>query len=209
MFVAGWSISPKIGWPWQRMLPALIASALAHYLIVDVWRPSGGPSQFSAVIPQLQARLEMPEVLPAALEKTIAEDLTAELPEKPAATPRTARVAPAMPPAVAVPETSSPENPGAAVPDLRVYAARELDRYPVPLKPLDLPTGQGRAGIARIWVSIDITGSVVEAEFIAADLPAALAASARELLLAARFSPGFRDERPVKSRILLELRYGP
>jgi hypothetical protein len=40
-------------------------------------------------------------------------------------------------------------------------------------------------------------------------LPAALATSARDLLLAARFSPGFKDERPVKSRILLELRYGP
>ncbi len=75
--------------------------------------------------------------------------------------------------------------------------------------PLDLRTGLGSVGVVRFWVSIDITGYAVEAEVITGDLPAALAASARDLLLAARFSPGFKNERPVKSRILLELRYGP
>jgi hypothetical protein len=209
MISAAWNGSPNARWPWRRLLTALMVSAVAHYLIVDGWRPSGGPSQFPAVIPQLQARLEMPEVLPAAPEKTIAEDSPAELPEKRAALSRTARVAPARAPAVAAPEMNSPENPGAAVPDLRVYSARELDRYPVPLMPLDLRTGQGRSGIARFWVNIDSMGYAVGVELIAGDLPAVLTASARELLLAARFAPGFKDERPVKSRILLELRYGP
>lgn len=209
MLSAAWNGSPDARWPWRRLLTALMVSAVAHYLIADGWQPSGGLSQPSVAIPQLQARLEMPEDLPAATEKPIAEDTPVESLAKPVPAPRSARVARAMPPAALAAEISSPENPGVAVPDLRIYAARELDRFPVPLTPLDLRTAQGRSGMARFWVSIDVTGYAVEAELITGDLPAALAVSARELLLAGRFSPGFKDERPVKSRILLELRYGP
>lgn len=208
MISAAWNGSPDARWPWRRLLTALMASAVGHYLIVDGWQPSGGSPQLSVAAPQLQARLEIPEALPAAPEKTIAEVSPAEWLEKQAAVPRPARVAPAIPPAAAT-TVGSPENPGATGPDLRIYGARELDRYPVPLTPLDLRTGQGRSGIARFWVNIDSTGYAVEAELIAGDLPALLTASARELLLAARFAPGVKDERPVKSRILLELRYGP
>lgn len=207
MITAGWNGSPEARWPWRRLLPALMASAVAHYLIVDGWRAPGGARQFPAAMPPLQAQLEIPRTEMAAPEMVLAENLPLQPAVRPE--PRPARVTQAMPPAATAAEIRTPENPGAAVPDLRIYPARELDRYPVPLTPLDLRTVQGRSGMARFWVSIDITGYAIDAELIAGDLPSALAASARELLLAARFSPGFKDERPVKSRILLELRYSP
>ena len=78
-----------------------------------------------------------------------------------------------------------------------------------PLLPLDLRTGSGRSGIARFWVSIDGMGNVVDVDSIPGDLPAAQSVSAREWLLGVRFTPAFKDERPVKSRIMLELSYGP
>lgn len=209
MFVAGWNAYQEVRWPWRRLLPALIASAVAHYLIVDVWQPAGGLPQFPATLPPLQAQLEIPRVAMTEPETAVTERFLPEPAVRSGPEPRPVRLPQAMPPVAAAVEMQSPGNSGAAVPDPRIYPARELDRFPFPLMPLDLRTGQGRTGTARFWVSIDITGSVVEAEFIAADLPAALVSSARELLLAARFSPGFRDERPVKSRILLELRYGP
>lgn len=209
MFVTGWHVSQEVGWPWWRLLPALIASAVVHYLIVDGWQPVGGLPQFPVMLPPLQAQLEIPRVAVAEADTAVAERFSPEPAFRPGPQPRPVRMHQALPPAAAAVEIRPLENSGAPVPDPRIYPARELDRFPFPLTPLDLSTGQGRTGTARFWVSIDITGYVVNAELIAADLPAVLAASARELLLAARFSPGFKDERPVKSRILLELRYGP
>ncbi|MFZ9561247.1 MAG: hypothetical protein ACO273_03085 [Burkholderiales bacterium] len=207
MVAAAWHFSLEVRWPWRRLLPALMVSALVHYLIVDGWRPSGGAPQFPVVMPQLQAQLELPAVLMAATETAVAENP----PLLPEAVPEPARnrITQKLPAVVSATDIRPAESPGAAVPDLRIYPARELDRFPVPLMPLDLRTGLGSVGVVRFWVSIDITGYAVEAEVITGDLPAALAASARDLLLAARFSPGFKNERPVKSRILLELRYGP
>lgn len=94
------------------------------------------------------------------------------------------------------------------MPDLRIYPARELDRYPVPLSPLDLRAVPGQTGIMRFWITVDPAGNVVDVDRVENDVPAALASLARQLLLATRFEPGFKDERPVKCRILLELRYG-
>lgn len=207
MVAAAWLSSVEVRWPWRRLLPALMVSALVHYLIVDGWRPSGGAPQFPVAMPQLQAQLEIPPVLMAAAETAVAENPPL-LPEAMPEPPRN-RIAQKLPAVVTAADIRPAESPGPAVPDLRIYPARELDRFPVPLMPLDLRAGPGSVGVVRFWVSIDLTGNVVEAELFAGDLPAALAASARNLLLAARFSPGFKDERPVKSRILLELRYGP
>jgi hypothetical protein len=207
MVAAAWLSSVEVRWPWRRLLPALMVSALVHYLIVDGWRPSGGVPQFPVAMPQLQAQLEIPAALMTATETAVAENPPL-LPEAMPEPPRN-RIAQKLPAVVTTADIRPAESPGPAVPDLRIYPARELDRFPVPLMPLDLRTGPGSVGVVRFWVSIDLTGNVVEAELFAGDLPAALAASARNLLLAARFSPGFKDERPVKSRILLELRYGP
>jgi len=70
-----------------------------------------------------------------------------------------------------------------------------------------LDSGRG-AGSARLWVSIDQTGRVVEAAVIDADPPGEFERLARERVLATLFVPARRDGRPVKSRVLLVLGRG-
>lgn len=196
---ASWNAFPDVRWPWRRLFTALMVSAAAHYLIVEGWSLSGGvPLPVSR---PLQAQLEIP---PAAIPET---PPVASVP-LPVMAPAPARVRQTQPLPAAVAEPHTPPIQGAAPPDLRIYAARELDRFPVPLQPLDLRARTERAGFFRFWVSIDSTGHVIAVDWIPADLPASQAALLREWLLASRFMPGFKDERPVKSRILLELGEG-
>lgn len=194
-------------WSWRRLLVAISISVLVHVLIANRWHPSGGARQDVAVTPQLQARLETaaePLVVPAAdrpeivLEPTPSKSL-ARVPSP---------VERAAPSASAAPGRPSIAGAGVAVPDPRFYPARELDRYPVPLAPLDLAIATAGPGSVRFWLSIDLAGKVVDAAVVDADPSAALVAMAREYLLASRFAPAMKDERPVKSRVLLELRYG-
>lgn len=105
------------------------------------------------------------------------------------------------------PDTPLPAGAGAIVPDSRFYQARELDRYPEPLAPLNLRAAAGRAGSVRLWLSIDRAGNVVDVAVVDAGPSGELESMARESLLATRFMPAVKNERPVKSRILLELRY--
>lgn len=200
------SSSAVDGWPWRRLLPALAGSVLVHYLIAAGWQSSGGVGQAPAQMPYLQALLEIPARPPAASTAGQADEAAQPAPVRPAAISRSPVVH--EEPSAAAPAGRRPaEGAGAALPDPRFYPARELDRYPLALAPLDLRTGAGKAGTVRFWVGIDLAGNVVD---VAVDgEPGPLAALAREHLLAMRFTPGVRDERPVKSRILLELRYGP
>lgn len=201
MIAGAWNASPACRWPWRRLLPALIASALVHYLIVDGWPPSGGIPHVPAAMRQLQAQLELPaEPLPGIQP--------GELPVAPVPAQQPKLAAAAGPPAVAAVERQPAPSAGAAVPDLRIYPARELDRYPVPLAPLDLRAVPGQTGIMRFWITIDPAGNVVDVDRVENDVPVALTSLARQLLLATRFEPGVKEQRPVKCRILLELRYG-
>lgn len=207
MTITAWGTVLPRHWSWRRLLVAFGASILVHVLIADGWRPSGGARQDAAVPLQLQARLEAPEeplVVPAA-----------ERPDIPLGSARAtslARVPPpverATSPASAAAGGPSSAGTGVAVPDPRFYPARELDRYPVPLAPLDLAIATAGPGSVRFWLSIDLAGKVVDAAVVDADSSAAWVAMAREYLLASRFAPAMKDERPVKSRVLLELRYG-
>ena len=201
MIAGAWNASPACRWPWRSLLPALIASALVHYLIVDGWPPSGGIPHVPAAMRQLQAQLELPaEPLPGIQP--------GELPVAPVPAQQPKPAAAAGLPAVAAVEQQPAPSAGAAVPDLRIYPARELDRYPVPLAPLDLHAVPGQTGIMRFWITIDPAGNVVDVDRVENDVPAALTSLARQLLLATRFEPGVKEQRPVKCRILLELRYG-
>jgi hypothetical protein len=201
MIAGAWNASPACRWSWRRLLPALIASALVHYLIVDGWPPSGGIPHVPAAMRQLQAQLELPaEPLPGIQP--------GELPVAPVPAQQPKPAAAAGLPAVAAVERQPAPSAGAAVPDLRIYPARELDRYPVPLAPLDLRAVPGQTGIMRFWITIDPAGNVVDVDRVENDVPAALTSLARQLLLATRFEPGVKEQRPVKCRILLELRYG-
>jgi outer membrane biosynthesis protein TonB len=191
------------GLPLRRMLIALGLSLLVHFLMVGGWGASGAARTTAVAVP-LQARLEpMSAALPPLAAVDTPSATTAPQPEV-----SVRRAAPAMT-AVAVAE-QSPAGAAASGPDLRFYLARELDQYPSPLAALtlsDLSRDNGR-GSARLWVSIDQTGRVVEAALIDADPPGELERQARERVLATPFVPARRDGRPVKSRILLVLGQG-
>lgn len=184
---------------------ALAGSLLLHYLLAGGWPVPGSGRPAVAVAPQLHAQLELPaEPTPVPLPES--EGLNREsAPAKPSrpATPRIERqtAAPAS-------ETQAAANPGPAVPDSRFFPARELDRYPAPLVPLNLRDAGGGTGIVRAWVGIDLAGQVVDVALVDAGASGVLQRQVREYLLTVRFTPGIKDERPVRSRILMELVYG-
>jgi protein TonB len=194
------AISPTLilphGLPLRRMLIALGLSLLVHFLMVGGWGASGAARTTAVAVP-LQARLEP---MSAALPPLAAVDTPPATPQPEVSVRRTAPTTTA----VAVAE-QSPAGAAASGPDLRFYLARELDQYPSPLSALSLDNGHGSA---RLWVSIDQTGRVVEAAVIDADPPGEFERQARERVLATPFVPARRDGRPVKSRILLVLGQG-
>jgi protein TonB len=187
------------GLPLRRMLIALGASLLAHFLIVGGW---GGAGAARTAVAPLQARLELiPAVLPSVAES--------EHPGKSTTPPQASRRALPGSVAATVVEQST-AGAAASGPDLRFYLARELDQYPSPLSDLTLShlSHDNRRGNASLWVSIDQTGRVLDAVVVAADPPGEFERQARERVLATPFVPARRDGRPVKSRILLVLGQG-
>lgn len=181
------AVTPRDEVPLRRMVIALGVSLLVHYLLVGGWGSDARPVAPAAV--SLQARLEpVPAPLPAPEQ---IESLPDSTNPKPGPLPR--RASPAV--------TAQPAASGGL--DLRFYLARELDQYPSPLSALHLD--HGHRGSARLWVSIDQTGRVLEVAVIDADPPGELERLARERVLATPFAPAWRDGRPVKSRVLLVL----
>lgn len=200
--------------PARRILIALGVSLLAHFLLVGYRGGSGAIHSAATQLAPLQARLEwMPEAFPPPAEAEI-PPLMKPLIEpliKPLATPVTTAKQPAVPLhrlPVAAAAQPLPAGAGASGPDLRFYLARELDQYPSPLSALSLDNGRATAGSARLWVSIDQAGQVVDAAVIDADPPGEFERLARDRVLATRFVPAQRDGRAVKSRVLLVLRQG-
>ncbi len=181
----------------RRLLIALGASLLVHYLIAGGWNGTGGAQRAVVVSPPLQARLESRGQSTVEPVFSVAPDAKAQL--APPAVTKPARI-------VAVPLAAADFSRGA---DTRFYLARELDEYPAPLAPLHLRSDNpGAAGSVRLWVSIDRAGQVVDVAVVDAEPPAVLAQRARELVLAMPFAPARKAGRPVRSRVLLALRYG-
>lgn len=210
MTAANWSIATAQHWSWRRLAVALGASLLTHYLVAGGWPAAGGGRLPTIVAPSLHAQLELavePRTVPVL---PVAESVEPPREHRPAKSSRleSAPVNRTEPPDATAPrETSAAANAGPAIPDSRFFPARELDRYPTPLVPLDLRV-PGMVGSVRAWVSIDLAGTVVDVTVIDADPAGVLQRQLREQLLALRFVPGMKDERAVRSRILLELGHG-
>ncbi len=190
------------GWPRGRLALALLLSLLLHWMIVDGWHLSGAPRAVTGT-PLLQARLE-----PPAVDRVLSAAGAPAVEVEAGDDRKRASTAGRQPPERRVPPPRSPATPQSAPatgPDLRFYTARELDRYPVPLTSLNpvFPDGES---VMRFWLGIDATGVVVEVEPGNAGGQGAGVSAAREILLATRFEPAFKDGRPVRSRVLLELK---
>jgi hypothetical protein len=87
------------------------------------------------------------------------------------------------------------------VPDPTYYAARDLDTYPRPARPLELERPSGLGSI-RLLLLIDEHGVVNEISPVEAGR---LDEALRAALAATRFIPGRKDGRDVKSRVLLSV----
>lgn len=180
----------------RRLLIALGASLLVHYLIAGGWNGAGGAQR--AAVPPLQARLEPRDQSTIEPAFSATPDPTARLAPPAAAQPARVRATPRP----AAPQAATDFSSGS---DTRFYLARELDEYPAPLAPLQLP---GAAGSVRLWVSIDRAGQVVDVAVVDAEPPDMFEQRARDLVLATQFAPARKAGNPVKSRVLLVLRYG-
>ena len=90
------------------------------------------------------------------------------------------------------------------------YSARDLDVYPRPAAPIRLDfldaAGTPREGTrVTVQLLIDEHGTVREVTVVEALLQGELEEKTRSALAAARFLPAMKDERAVRSRVLLRL----
>lgn len=178
------------------MTLAIAVSLLAHYLMAGDWSGTARPWRTVAET-ELPARMERPYAIAAVLMPMAEIDTVAAA--EPAETAATARVS-----ADAKPATT--DAPGSGT-DGHYYSARELDRYPLPGRPLDFSgalSGDVK-GRMRLAVKIDHSGRVVDLAVVDAHPPGVHEAEVREYLLHTSFTPGTKDGRPVNSRIVLEL----
>ncbi|MBI4207465.1 MAG: TonB family protein [Betaproteobacteria bacterium] len=106
--------------------------------------------------------------------------------------------------------------PGSALPLTAdtYYAAPELDVFPMPRVPLrfEYPAQAAReqvGGRVLVMLSIDETGVVDDVGIVRGEPQGYFEDAVRAALKAARFFPGRKDERAVKSRILINLDFDP
>ena len=205
---------------WMRLLVACALSLLLHLalLLGLPVNPTGGVPNVASLI---NARLE--PASDAAPSATVLE------PERPAAAEPSAVKAPGEDP-LAEPESRKPgvkpEPKPAAVPppspstgielplirDPTYYPAKQLDVYPQPLAQIHLhypetAVAERVNGRVLMLLLIDEYGVVNEASVVESEPPGYFEAAARSAFRAARFSPGMKDGRAVKSRVLVQVRY--
>ena len=207
------------------MLWALSASALVHLWLVGGIAPVATRIAVPFPAPMLEARLERVGT-PGEPPEPAHEVARLERPERlPDAT--RARGAAARESSPAVPRTGAPpkatgneamvsgtERPPPAPVDPVYYSARELDVYPAPLAPLQFEYPAHLAGariggdvLARLMV--DEAGTVDQVAVIAAEPPGYFEEHARAKLASARFTPGRREGRAVKSQVTVRISFDP
>ena len=193
----------------RRIGLALLLSAALHLILMLRLEP-GGP--VGGNLPDaLHARLDLRPAPAGATSPRIRTPLTRSPP--PAGTPtESAAPLPVEQPGAdvetQVPPAPEPVGESVHVPvDPVYYAARELDVYPVPLERLQGPA-VAASGWVRVLAMVDETGAVTQADVFDSDPDNVAAEAALQAVRAARFSPARKGGRAVRSRILIELRFG-
>ena len=207
-----------------RLLIALLLSAALHASFIYGVAPR--PGALARPIAPLAARL-IPEVARPA--PAHAKRLAPAPPEAAAHVRRSPLTVPAAPPEaplVAAPASNGAENaerredstlPKADLPfpvDLQWYEARDLDAYPralVAFDPSYPPSAQADAlrGAVTLLLAIDATGTVHDAAVVSAEPAGYFEAAALAWVRDARFAPGEKDGRAVRSKIVVNLRFAP
>ncbi|MFO1204297.1 MAG: TonB family protein [Burkholderiales bacterium] len=200
----------------RRLGLALVASAILHGILAILLSDSSRQGRVAPAA--LHARLteDMPGTSVAdpppppatgeAVTSTAARDGAGVQPQPKATTHRPdSSTSP-------VKRRSSAAPAAATVPrDPTWYSARELDELPRPLKPIRAPrvASSGAPGRIVLRLAIDETGTVIDASVLDADARGDLASPALAAARAARFRPGTKGGRIVKSKVLVELTFVP
>ena len=118
-------------------------------------------------------------------------------------------------------EPAAPSTPGVGtarepafspLPAVRYYTMRELDVRPgilVRVEP-EYPEAAARRFLSGRVVArllIDESGAVEKVLIVSAEPPGYFEASAQKAFMAARFTPGMKDGRPVRVQMLLEISF--
>jgi len=92
------------------------------------------------------------------------------------------------------------------------YTAKDLDLYPQALAPVDPPypaSVSDVAGEVTVLLAIDEFGVVQDSSVVTAQPPGYFEESAVRAFRLIRFAPAQRDGRPVRSRIVVKVRFAP
>lgn len=182
-------------------IAAGLSLALHAAIVVSVQRQPGGepPLQGTQATAPLMARLATAvsdAVLPSA------EPVIAPLPE--ITEPARPATAAAVPPA----SNSSPAGDGS----VHYFKTSELDRRPFPLTRVEVPTpesAEALAGSVMIRLRISERGRVEDAKIVMSTGIAEFEAAVLREFSQAQFHPGYRDNLPVRSEMLIEVTLKP
>jgi len=117
--------------------------------------------------------------------------------------------------AAAVPRTDDSRLPRADVPllvDPAWYEAKDLDSYPQPLAPVQpiYPSSAADvSGNVTLLLQVDELGAVRELSVVTSEPPGYFEDAALRAFQQARFAPAQREGLPVRSRILVKVRFAP
>jgi protein TonB len=203
--------------PETRSIPAALPA-------VETEQPEK-PERAAVPVPEPETEREpepgsLPEPEPIAVEAELANPESAPVevaPAPPAARPLPSPPAASVPPVVAAPATAAKESQRSLVEiptavDLAYYSAREVDVLPRALRDIR-PEYPGEAdrrrlsGSVRLQLKLEADGRVSDVEVVESTPQGMFDESALAAFRQARFSPAQRNGRPVRARILIEVRY--
>lgn len=161
------------------------------------------------------------EPKPTTVEAELASSEPAPLEVVPAppaaATPLPSPAAASVPPVESPPATAARESPRSLLEiptavDLAYYSARDVDVLPRALRDIhpDYPTEADRrrlSGSVKLQIKLEADGRVSDIEVVESTPQGMFDDSALAAFRQARFSPAQRNGRPVRARILIEVKY--
>ena len=200
-----------------RLPLALALSAALHASLiygVAVGRSESRPADM--IFARLQTAEDAPQVAPVARAHSAAPRRFVDtLPEAQNAV-SSSLVSPEPLPAQAVASARDDSRaPTLEVPvlvDSTWYTAKDLDLYPEALAPVDPPypaSVSDVTGEVTVLLAIDEFGVVQDSSVVTAQPPGYFEESTLRAFKMARFAPAQRDGRPVRSRIVVKVRFAP
>ena len=200
-----------------RLLLALALSVALHASLiygVAVGRSESRPANM--IFARLQPVEDAPQVAPVARAHPVApRRLVDPMPDA-----RNAASSPSAPPEPLPAQAVASVRDDSRAPTLEVpvlvdstwYTAKDLDLYPQALAPVDPPypaSVSDVTGELTVLLAIDEFGVVQDSSVVTAQPPGYFEESTLRAFKMARFAPAQRDGRPVRSRIVVKVRFAP